>query len=220
MNIVIYGTTNIAKIICFYMQQSEKYNIVAFAADSQYINSDNFLEKPLYDFDKIEKYYNPKEFKMLVLGPFDSPQKKKNMFDTAKSKGYSMINYIQEKAIVSPDLIIGENNVIFNGAYLDCFGKIGDNNVIRPNVYLGHNFEIGSHIYISPGCNIAGYCKINDLSVIGIGTTIMSRKTIAKQSFIGAHSLVLKDTEEKLLYMGSPAKKIKRINDEWREINN
>jgi acetyltransferase-like isoleucine patch superfamily enzyme len=47
-------------------------------------------------------------------------------------------------------------------------------------------------------------------SIVGAGSIIMPGTTLAKGSSIGAMSLVLKDTESWSIYVGNPAKKIKK----------
>ena len=110
-------------------------------------------------------------------------------------------------------MIIGENNIVFAGVYLDYFGKMGNCNIIRPNTYIGHDFNIMNGIYIAPGCNIAGHSTIEDLSFIGISSTILEKLTIRKETLIGAKALVTKDTEPYSKYIGIPAKKINTHED-------
>lgn len=207
MKLLIYGTGSQAKLVYSELKNDKRYQVAGFTCDEEFFKADTFLDKKVFKFGNIEKFFNPEDTYVLSLGVFSSPRKRHQAYTNIKNKGYKFINFISKKAIIPKDIQIGENNVIFSGVYLDFFGKLGNNNVIRPNTYIGHNFEIGNGVYISPGCNIAGYCKIEDLSFVGIGSTIIERKSIAKETLIGAGSLIIKDTEPYSKYIGNPAKK-------------
>jgi len=86
---------------------------------------------------------------------------------------------------------------------------MGDNNLIRPQAYIGHDFIIGNHVYIAPGCRVASSCQIDDLSFIGVGSIIKEKTHIARETLIGAGSLVLQNTEPYSMYFGQPAMKVK-----------
>jgi sugar O-acyltransferase (sialic acid O-acetyltransferase NeuD family) len=213
IKILIHGTGTAGKLLYFEMLKDERYEISAFVCDDKYFSSKEFLGKPLYKTSEIDKYFLPKTIKVISTGSYSSLRERYNSYLEIKKKGYSFINYISKKAIVQPDIEIGENNIIYSGVYLDFFGKLGDCNIIRPNTYIGHNFDIESGVYIAPGCNIAGYSVIKELSFIGIGSTIKERICVEKETLIGAGALLTKNTEPYSKYIGSPAKKISEHKD-------
>ena len=211
--IVIYGIGKLAELLSYSIKENNMYEISAYAADKEYISQESYNNLHLVDFENIENIYPPDKYKMFVLVGYKSMRARKNAFLKAKEKGYRFVNYIDKSAILSNDAVIGENNILSPGIFLECFGKIGDNNVIRPKTYIGHDFEIGSHNYISPCCNIASSCIIGNLNFIGIGTTITDKRHISDETLIGAASLVVKDTEPHSKYIGSPAKKVGEHKD-------
>ena len=197
------------KILFSELQSDENYDVIAFVCDDKYYKDTLFCGKNVYKTSEINDIISPQEVKVISTGAFSSARERYNSYLSIKEKGYSFINYISKNAIVAPDIEMGENNIIFSGVYLDFFGKLGNSNIIRPNTYIGHNFNIKNGVYISPGCNIAGYSEIDDLSFIGIGSTIIERIHIKKETLVGATSLITKDTEEYGKYVGVPAKLIK-----------
>lgn len=206
--IVIYGNGQYARLLLQMMRDEGLVEIVAFAADEQFITQRTLFGLNVVAFENVDAEFPPDRFDMMVAIGAVRVRDRKRMFDKARSKGYRLANYVAARANTYSDLVLGENNIVFPGAYLGPGGRLGDNNMIRPNCYVGHDFQIGNHNYIAPGCNIAGYSSIGDLCYIGIGTTTIQGLTIADETLIGAGSLVLRSTEPQSKYYGSPARKM------------
>jgi acetyltransferase-like isoleucine patch superfamily enzyme len=71
--------------------------------------------------------------------------------------------------------------------------------------------KIGNHCSIGPNVVISGRTTIGDLVFIGAGATVINRIKICSQVVIGAGATVVKNIEEPGIYVGIPAKKIKKI---------
>ena len=93
----------------------------------------------------------------------------------------------------------------------------------------GSNIQDGSVIHTDPGCpaiigkNVTvGHlvmlhgCEIADDCLIGIGSTILNKAKIGKNSIIGANTLITenKNIPERSLVIGSPGKVIRQVTDE------
>lgn len=63
-------------------------------------------------------------------------------------------------------------------------------------------------------------CTIEDLSLIGMGTTVMDGAVVQSRAMVGANSLVPpnKVLESGHLYIGSPVKKMRPLNDKELEF--
>ena len=209
-SIVVFGIGPISKTIFYASKKSGKYSIAGFTADKQFIKSDVLCGLPVMAFEEIETRFEPADFDMLVVnvGVAAGTASRKEMFLRAKSKGYNLINYIDDKADTFEDLVLGENNIIMANTHIGPAGSMGDNNFIRENIYLGHDCCIGSHNVLSPGCNVGGSCKIGDLNFVGLGSTIINDIEIRDANLVGAGSLVVKNIQSNGKYMGHPAKKI------------
>lgn len=211
MKIIIYGLGSFAKLLCRYISADSNYDVIAFCADSDFIECNEFCGLPLVSFDTIEKEYPSSQYKMLVAVGYSKMRNRKVMFDKAKSKGYQLINYIHP-SVIYHDLKKGENNIILPGCVIEPNVKIGDNNVIWSMSLLGHDCIIGSHNYISAKCLISGNSKLKDLSFIGNGTIMINGITIDNETCVGAATYLRKSTISNGLYSGNPAKLLK-INE-------
>tara|TARA_A100001015_G_C15003828_1_gene719775 strand:- start:147 stop:650 length:504 start_codon:yes stop_codon:yes gene_type:complete len=93
----------------------------------------------------------------------------------------------------------------------------------------GSNIQDGSVVHTDPGCpakignNVTvGHlvmlhgCVIEDDCLIGIGSTILNKAKIGKNSIIGANALVTENKviPERSLVLGSPGKIVRQVTDE------
>ena len=65
-NVIIFGNSNFAKLVHYYLKTNSDYNIVAFCVDDEYINTDTFDGLPLISYSKLKKEYSSNDFKMFV----------------------------------------------------------------------------------------------------------------------------------------------------------
>ena len=93
----------------------------------------------------------------------------------------------------------------------------------------GSNIQDGSVVHTDPGCpaiigkNVTvGHlvmlhgCVIEDDCLIGIGSTILNKAKIGKNSIIGANALITENKviPERSLVLGSPGKIVRQVTDE------
>ena len=78
----------------------------------------------------------------------------------------------------------------------------------------GYECNIGSDVTVGHGCIIHA-CTIHDKSLIGMGSVILDGAIVETNVIVGAKSLVPsgKKLESGYLYMGSPCKQIRPLND-------
>ena len=92
----------------------------------------------------------------------------------------------------------------------------------------GTNVQDGSVVHTDPGCPVIigknvtiGHlvmlhgCIIEDDCLIGIGSTILNKAKIGKNSIIGANALVTENKiiPERSLVLGSPGKIVRQVSD-------
>ncbi|MEI8216419.1 MAG: hypothetical protein WCF96_04915 [Eubacteriales bacterium] len=207
--ILVYGNTVISKMLFYDALGDNDFTIAAFLVDKEYLDNEKFMGLPQINVDLATSIFNPTEYKIIsVLGGYSRVRAREEFFNKTLSTGFEITNYLSKKADISQISEIGVNNIIFAGSHVGLNGKMGNNNLIRQNIYLGHDFIIGSHNVISPGCNIGGMSKIEDLCYIGLGSTIIEHVAIARETLIGAGSLVIRNTEPFSKNVGNPSRVI------------
>lgn len=135
--------------------------------------------------------------------------------------------FIAENATLVGDVVMGNNcSVWFNAVVRGDVNyiKIGDNVNIQDGVvihctYLKAGTTIGDNVSIGHNALVHG-CILKENVLIGMGAIVMDNAVIEEFTIIAAGSVVLENTicESGFIYAGSPAKKIKPISDEQREL--
>jgi sugar O-acyltransferase (sialic acid O-acetyltransferase NeuD family) len=184
---------------------------------------------PVCYYDDDEKKINTKPLGTIVKGKF-SELKKTDIEgrNFAVGIGHNKIRYefmekiiknggitpnlIHPRAIISPSAVIGKGVYIHAGAYIWTEVKIDDFTIISPNVVISHHSNIGKACLISFLSGIGAMISIEDLVLVGSGSTLITGVTsIGRNSIIGAGSVVLKNIEHNSVYAGVPARKIREI---------
>lgn len=131
--------------------------------------------------------------------------------------------FIADSAEVIGDVTFGEEssawfNVTIRGDVN--YIKIGDRSNVQDNVCIHVMNQtgptvIGNEVTIGHGAVVHG-CTINDRVLVGINATILDKAVIESDVIVAAGTLVPpgKTLESGYLYMGSPAKKARKLSDE------
>jgi acetyltransferase-like isoleucine patch superfamily enzyme len=107
---------------------------------------------------------------------------------------------------IENDVIIGNNVTVKNGVYL------WDGITIEDNVQIGPNVTFTNDKYPRAKKDFTlQRTLIKNNASIGAGSTILGGVTIGENAMIGAGSLVTKDIPANELWVGSPAKFVRKI---------
>ena len=205
--VVIYGNSVLSQMLYFDSLNNNEFQIACFVVDREYFNGTQFMGMPQIEIEKAVELYPPDRFDMLaVLGGYSCMRDRQKMYNKAKTRGYTLRNYISHKTDVLPGIEMGDNNIIFSRSYIGMRGKIGNNNIIRQQVYLGHDFKIADHNFIGVGCKIGGNCNIKNTCYIAMGSTIINNIIIEEETLIGAGSVVIRNTEPYSKNVGNPTR--------------
>ena len=135
---------------------------------------------------------------------------------------------------IDSDSWFAPNSVLIGNVTLKKDANVWFNATLRGDVEPitigeGSNIQDGSVIHTDPGCpatigkNVTvGHlvmlhgCTIEDDCLIGIGSTILNKAKIGKNSIIGANALITENKviPERSLVIGSPGKVIRQVSDE------
>lgn len=129
---------------------------------------------------------------------------------------------VREKCIVGNYVVIGRGVAVENST------TIGDYTKIQTGAYITAYMNIEDHVFVAPmvtftNDNFMGrtekrfqYIKgatVRRGSRIGGGAIVLPGIDIAEETFVAAGALVTKNTEERKVVMGFPAKEIRGVPD-------
>jgi carbonic anhydrase/acetyltransferase-like protein (isoleucine patch superfamily) len=135
--------------------------------------------------------------------------------------------WLAPNATVVGDVVMGKNctvwfNAVVRGDVHEI--RIGDDSNIQDGAVIHCSYQraptyIGNQVSIAHNAIVHG-CTIHDRVLIGMGAIVMDGAVVHSDSIIAAGAVVLAGTvvESNSIYGGMPAKKLKEIGPEMREV--
>lgn len=138
-----------------------------------------------------------------------SPQVADSAFIAHSADIIGRIEINEKSSIWFGAVLRGDINKITIGKY----SNIQDNSTVH--VCEDAPAQIGDYVTIGHNCVIHG-CKINNYSLIGMGSTILDGVEVGEYSMVGAGSLVTSNKKfpPGVLILGSPAKVARELTEE------
>ena len=207
--IIIYGNGKIAGILYQFIRRS--YQVVAFTVDERVISDKKlFFGLPLVAFDKVEKDFPVKEYKMIIaVGYINMNNLRVQKYNEAKQKGYDFVNYIHPSVMIHDDFIIGDNNVIFDHVSIQPGASMGHSNYFWSNSVLAHGSSVEDGNWIASGVVISGDTKVGSRTFLGVNASIGHNIIVGDECFIGANSLVTKQTDAMSVWINRDAEQFR-----------
>jgi gamma-carbonic anhydrase len=135
--------------------------------------------------------------------------------------------FLADNAVVVGEVIMGDNcTVWFNAVVRGDVNSItiGNNTNIQDGAVIHATYQksktvIGNNVSIAHNAVVHG-CTVEDNVLIGIGAIVLDDAVIGSGSVIAAGAIILPKTkvEPGSVYAGVPAKKVKEIGEEMKEV--
>lgn len=129
-----------------------------------------------------------------------------------------MQNFIAPDAVVTGDVVLGENVNIWYGAVLrGDSGRItvGEGTNIQEHCVLHEKTTVGKYCTVGHGAIVHG-CTIGDECLVGMGAIVLDGAVIGDRCIIGAGAVVTgkMNAPDGSMLLGSPAKIVKELSPE------
>ena len=127
--------------------------------------------------------------------------------------------------LVRENTVIGDDTIIGSKVVIDGYSQIGSRTLLHTNAYICPYSIIGDDVFIGPGVVFANDKYANRVTVklkgpvikagasIGAGAVILPGVTVEEGSLIGSGAVVTRDTEPHTVYIGNPARKLKKVSE-------
>jgi sugar O-acyltransferase (sialic acid O-acetyltransferase NeuD family) len=209
--IVIFGTLRSASLARYCVDHDSTMRVAGFTVDQAYATAVGHEGLPLVPFEILESRFPPRDYRLLIpMGYQEMNSVRRERYEQALHRGYDFASYVSSRASVWPDLVIGDNVLIYEHAIVQPFCRIGNNCVIRSGANLGHHGELGDHAFIAAQVAIGGAVRVGEQSFVGLGAILRDQIAIGAGSFIGAGAVVIANTDPGGAYVGHPARKLER----------
>ena len=210
-DLVIYGTSTLAKLANYYATQELGYKVVAFVVDEDYRTQPKFLNLPVWTWPEFLATYSVTDVCLYVAVGYKSMRARAAIYDRVKARGYELINIVSTASYLANDVKLGDNNFVMPGVVVETGVTFNSNNIIWSNATICHDTGIGSHNFIAANTAIGGCVRIGDSSFLGFASVVLQNLEIGTGVLVGAHSLVTLKVEDLSKVQGSPARIVGKI---------
>ena len=132
---------------------------------------------------------------------------------------------IWQYAVILKGATIGSNCNINCHTFIENDVTIGNNVTVKSGIYLWNGISVGNDVFLGPNVTFTNdkyprskqypesfqRITIEDGASVGAGAIILGGVTIGKKAMVGAGSVVTKDIPAEELWMGNPAKFVRKI---------
>lgn len=214
--LILFGLDDIAEIARYYFESHLGYQVVAFTADGAYIKEDSAFGLPTVAFETVAKELPAEEHEMhIAIGYSKMNRLRKEKYDEAKVKGYSLATYVSPNCNYLTQNPPGDNCFIYEDNTVQPYVKIGSNVILWSGNHIGHHSTIDDHNFISSHVVVSGRCHVESFCFLGVNSTIGDHVRIATGTLLGAGAIVSKDTEPNGVYVPARTVKLEKTSDHY-----
>lgn len=209
--LVIVGAGEFGEIAYEYFTEDSPYEVVAFAVEKKYKETDEMRGLPVIDFEDMEQKYPPSDYETFVAITYVKLNRaRRRVYEICKRKGYTCATYVSSRSFFWKNAEIGENSFVFEDNTIQYHVKIGNNVVLWSGNHIGHRTVIEDDVWLTSHDVISGFCYIGRGSFIGVNASVGDNVTIAEDVVLGAGAVTVKSLDQKGgVYIGMPAKLLK-----------
>lgn len=120
---------------------------------------------------------------------------------------------VHETAFISESVVLEPGVFVMANAYIAPRTRVGKCTMIKANTNIGHDVIIGPLCHVAMGSIIVSLVELGFCSNVAVGSTILANCKIGDYAMLGASSLATHDVPTCEIYVGSPARFFKFIDE-------
>lgn len=200
-NIVIFGLTDLAELLHYYLSSYDKRKVIGFTVDAAYRTKDAFCGLPVWNFEELESSVMPANAEIiLAVGYNKMNQIRRQKFHEVTEKGYQIASFVHPRAIVETNEI-RDGFIALENATVGPFCSVGYGNIFYPHSQLAHHSSTGDFNFFAVSSSVAGHVIIGDNCFFGNNCTTREKITIADFTLIGAGAYISSNTKSHGVYV-------------------
>lgn len=141
----------------------------------------------------------------------DGQQERISMFESLKIPDDSLATFIHPMAYLAPNVILGNGTVIMPNVSISPGTVFGKCCLVMVGATIGHNNSIGNYCHFAAQCCVGANMIIADGVHIGLNATTRENLRIGKNATLGMGGVLTKDIGENEIWIGNPARIIRKI---------
>lgn len=205
-NLILVGAGGFAREVAWLVEEinqvNKVWNLLGFY-DENGLSKKNLNGYPVFSKSDLSKFDDV--YLTVCIG---DPETRKTVVNRYNDD-YKFATLIHPNVTISDTVTLGEGSIICKGNIITVNIEIGNHVIVNLDSTIGHDAILNDFVTILPSVNISGGVNVGECSSIGTGSQVIQYKNIGKNSIIGAGAVVVKDIEEYVVAVGSPAKVIK-----------
>ena len=216
-DVVIFGSGQVAEVICHYLTHESDHRVVAFTVDGDYLKEDLVMGLPVVPFETVETAFPPERHGVFVAMTYrglNAPRAAK--LAACETKGYAAIGHISPRAVAPPGFVARPNTFIMEHNTIQPFVEIGRNTILWSGNHIGHHSTIGDNCFIASHVVISGAVSVGDNCFIGVNATLRDNISIGARCIVGAGALVLQSAPDATVFPGQGTEPAKVTSDRIR----
>lgn len=208
IKVVIFGAEKFASLAWYVLTHDSPYEVVGFTVDAAWCPAEPLHGLPVVPFEEVERFFPPQQYALLIsLGWKHRNALRAARYSEGRARGYSFVTYVSSRALVWPDLQVGENAMIYEGANVQPFARIGQDCILRNACNIGHHATIGDHVFLAAHAVVGGGATVGERCFLGLNSAVRDGVVVAPGCVVAAGALITADTESDGLYVGVPARR-------------
>jgi len=128
------------------------------------------------------------------------------IFSRMKAAGERIASAIHPRAVLAPDVRLGEGVMVCAGVVVNTGAVVGDDVILNTGCTVDHHDSIGPHAHVAPGVHLGGHVCVGEGALVGIGSAVIPGASIGDWAIIGAGSVVTKEIPSHTTSVGVPTR--------------
>lgn len=213
--VYVFGTGELSALARYCIEHDSDSRVAGFFVDREFRDSERFEGLPVLAFEELAAGERTPALRLVLpTGNSRINGVRRDRYERARSLGFEFLTWVSSRASTWPDLVLGENCLVYEGAVVQPFTRIGDNVIVRSGAHLSHHNVIEDHCFIAAGATLGGNVHVGCQSFVGLGAVVRDGVRLAERTFVGAGAVVLGNTEADGVYVGNPARKLDKSSAE------
>lgn len=188
--LLIIGTSTTARHVYDFVTEYDLYEIIGFAVDSEYKETEEFCDLPVYTIEDLDEIVDKDCCKLFVAILWNHLNAdRRQLFEKLRRRGYRFANLISPTAKIRGK-IEGDNCWIHDYVIIQSEAKVKEDCMLMAFSLVGDYSVLGAHCFMGTKSTLAGKCEVGEQTFIGINCTVFDGTVVGKMCILGACTVV------------------------------